>query len=732
MAVLVAAYVVGLIVDSDGFSPLVDGWLGVASVCASAVVCCVAVFRARSRRLEVLLAAAAVTSYALGNTYYYVTVGVQGSILFPNWADAGYLGCYVLMLSALVVSARRHLRGWAAAVWLDGAVGSLGAASVMAALLSPVLTSVASAPLSWATVVAVAYPAMNIALVAAVAGIAALLGWGGSQRWSLLLAGLSVHATVNLIYALQLLEEEYVIGTLLDAGWPIGLALMAVWVDNAARRNLSSTHSPDGVRALAVPALATGAGLSLLLLASQAQLSMLAVGLAGVTMVVAAARTQHAFRLLVRLAELRRQATTDDLTGLPNRRAMYTGMTAQLVAGADEHQALLLLDLDSFKEVNDSLGHHVGDRLLIKVGACLSEHLRDGDMLSRLGGDEFAVLLAGTDQRQAEAVAVKLRTALAEPLAVDDIAIQTDASVGIALFPEHGSEVSTLLRRADIAMYKAKNARTGHHVYEFSDDGHGPSDREELRVALDSAELVLHYQPKVDLGTGDVHGVEALIRWDHPTRGLIYPDKFLGLVQDAGLMPKMTQLVLEMALDQAATWRGQGQHLSVAVNLSAASLIDPGLPKLISQLLEIRSVPPSALQVEITEESLLGDRVRVRSVLDQLRATGIRIAVDDFGTGYSSLAYLRDLPLDELKLDRSFIAPMADDARAAALVVSTIALAHSLGLRMVAEGVEHEVTYTELARNGCDEAQGFYISRAVPAAELDHWLARRRRATELI
>jgi EAL domain-containing protein (putative c-di-GMP-specific phosphodiesterase class I) len=195
---------------------------------------------------------------------------------------------------------------------------------------------------------------------------------------------------------------------------------------------------------------------------------------------------------------------------------------------------------------------------------------------------------------------------------------------------------------------------------------------------------------------------------------------------DAGLMGKMTQLVLEMALDQAATWREQGLHLSVAVNLSAASLIDPGLPRLIGELLASKSVPPSALQVEITEESLLGDRIRVRSVLTTLRATGVRVAVDDFGTGYSSLAYLRDLPLDELKLDRSFIAPMADDARAAALVASTIALAHSLGLRMVAEGVEHEIAYTELARNGCDEAQGHYMCRPVPAAELEHWLALRR------
>ena len=729
MVLLVGAYVVGLILHGDGFSPLIDGWLGICSVCAPALVCCVAAIRTGPQRMEITLAAAALTFYAVGNTYYYLAVALQGSVPFPSLADVGYLGFFALMLSALAVSTRRDLRGLASAVWLDGALGSLGAACVLAALLGPVFISVASAPLSLATVLALAYPVLNILLVAAVGGFAALLERDRNQRWSLLIAGLAVVASTNVIYALQLLNGDYVVGTLLDAGWPIGLALVAVWVDYAARTDASSTRSPDPVTALAVPAFATVGGLGVLLVASRVDVSALAVGLAGVTLVMAAFRAQHALGQLLRMGELRRQATTDDLTGLPNRRAMYTGVNARLAADeAGEAQALLLLDLDRFKEVNDSLGHHVGDRLLAKVGARLCEHLHDEDLFCRLGGDEFAVLVARADREQAEAVAVKLRTALAEPLDLDDITIQTDASIGIALFPEHGRDMSTLLRRADIAMYKAKAARDGHHVYEFAEDNHG--DRllrvEELRSALDEPQLGLYYQPKVDLRTGEVHGVEALVRWDHPTRGLVYPDEFLGLMQDAGLMARMTQLVLETALNQAAAWRAQGERFSVAVNLSVGSLIDPGLPKLVNRLLADRSVPPSALTLEITEESLMGDRIRARSILAQLRATGVRISVDDFGTGYSSLAYLRDLPLDELKLDRSFIAPMADDAHAAALVASTIALTHSLGLRMVAEGVEHEATYTELARLGCDEAQGHYICRPVPAAELDHWLTIRR------
>jgi diguanylate cyclase len=240
----------------------------------------------------------------------------------------------------------------------------------------------------------------------------------------------------------------------------------------------------------------------------------------------------------------------------------------------------------------------------------------------------------------------------------------------------------------------------------------------------------MHYQPKIDLDTGDVHGVEALVRWDHPTRGLLYPGDFLALVEEAGLMRQMTRVVLTLALDQAAVWQAQGLDLTVAVNLSASSLVDVGLPDQVVAMLAARGIPPRSLQLEITEELLMADRERARSILTRLRDSGVQISIDDFGTGYSSLSYLRDLPIDELKLDRSFVFPMVDDARAAALVASTIGLAHSLGLRIVAEGVETAVAYAELARLGCDQAQGYFMSRPVPAAELEYWLSNRRAGDE--
>jgi len=432
-------------------------------------------------------------------------------------------------------------------------------------------------------------------------------------------------------------------------------------------------------------------------------------------------------------------AAHDSLTGLVNRRGLYTDGQSRLAKAPGRRRALLLLDLDKFKEVNDSLGHHAGDQLLVEVGARLRGQLRGGDLLARLGGDEFAILLEDAGYEEAASIAETLRAKLAVPFttpagssAKGKITLHSSVSIGIARFPDDGPDLSSLLRKADIAMYRAKISGEGHHVYSGTDDADGATrlrTMDELRTAMTTDQFVLHYQPKVDLQTGEVRSVEALVRWQHPTRGLLYPGSFIALVEVSGLMRAMTQLVLEIALDQAALWQAQRQDLTIAVNLSASSLVDAGLPDEVFAMLDARGVPPGALQLEITEDFLMADHDRARSILTQLRDGGVQISIDDYGTGYSSLSRLRELPIDELKLDQSFVLPMADDARAAALVASTIDLAHSLGLRMVAEGVETEVAYTELKRLGCDQAQGFLLSRPVPATTLEHWL-RNRHAVE--
>jgi|SRR5665647_415355 len=504
MGLLLVAYIGGLALrglgwspaDDPWFGPVVDDWLGLLVDWVPAAVCWLAFSRVGFRRKEVMLAAAALTSYAAADTYYTWLLAGVGSVPFPSLADVGYLLDPLLILAALAVAVRHHSGGLASLVWLDCAVGSLGAASVLAVILSPVLASALTGSLSLATAVAVAYPMTDVLLVATVAGIAALRGMRMGRRWAVLVVGLITSAAADVVYALQVTADTYVVGTLLDAGWPIGLALIAMWVDGTAQGDVSTARGrrpATGMAALAVSSVATVAGLGVLVVGTRVHLSTLAVALAGVTLLAAAARSLLAFRLLARMADLRRQAAaTDELTGLPNRRALYAEGKARLVESQSGRQALLMLDLDKFKDVNDSLGHHIGDLLLVEVGARLREHLRAGDVLARLGGDEFAVLLEDAGHDQATDVAVRLRAALAEPFALEDITLQTSASVGIALFPDHGLDLSALLRKADIAMYKAKTSSNGHHVYSSADDTDGatvPSD------ASPSAEDVLESIP---------------------------------------------------------------------------------------------------------------------------------------------------------------------------------------------------------------------------------------------
>jgi diguanylate cyclase (GGDEF)-like protein len=718
--VTLLAYAVGLLFHGKGFDPIIDGWLGISADAFPAVVAWLAVSGSGVRRREVTCLAGALTAFAVGDSFYIIAVGNGLALPFPSPADAAYLTFYPLIVAAIALGVRRELRGVSAFVWLDSALGGLGGAAVLAVLLGPVFEDLPGGV--FAETVAFAYPMFDLLLFATVVGVSAIHGWRLRTSWFWPLAGLAMITTADLVYTLRIAHDRYAMGTLLDAIWPLGLALLAGWAHFPVARE--RVRRP----VLAMPVLATGAGVIVLAMASRTHVTSIAVILAIVTLAAVAGRTQLAFGQLRRLADLRRQATTDDLTGLPNRRALYAAVSDQLNGGPRPH-ALLLLDLDRFKEVNDSLGHHIGDQLLVQVAERLRAELRPQDVLARLGGDEFAVLLVEAEQTHAVEIAARLQGSLADPVTLAGIAVHTGVSIGIVLSPDHGSDISGLLRRADMAMYKAKTTRSGHQVYAGTDDA-GGAERlrtiHELRTALTESQFVLHYQPKLDLRTSDVRGIEALVRWNHPRRGLLQPDSFLELIEECGLMPALTRYVLDMALRQAAVWQAQGRPLSIAVNVSAGSLLDSSLPAYVAGQLTARGVAAANLQLEITEETLMSDRNRARVILTALRELGVQISIDDFGTGYSSLAYLRDLPIDELKLDRSFVSPMNTDLRANALVGSTIGLAHSLGLRMVAEGVEDSATYEELRQLGCDEVQGYYISRPIPADELDRWLGDRR------
>jgi diguanylate cyclase (GGDEF)-like protein len=430
------------------------------------------------------------------------------------------------------------------------------------------------------------------------------------------------------------------------------------------------------------------------------------------------------------------QAVHDALTGLPNR-SLFRHQIEQVVnAGrrADRTAAVMLIDLDHFKEINDTLGHHAGDRLLQEVSERLRASLYEQDMVARLGGDEFGVLLADmAGHEEASAVAQHLLTQLREPFSIEGLTLEVDASIGIACAPEHGSAVEQLIQRADIAMYAAKEGGRGHLLFEPQLDRYSPrrlSLAGALRSAIADGEIVLFFQPKAELTTGQIIGVEALARWQHPRLGLIGPSEFVPIAEQTGLIGPLTSHVLEEALRQLAEWGEQGEELSVAVNLSARSFLDAQLAVEIPRLLERTGVDAERLELEITESMLMLDPARAKATLERLSGIGLSLSVDDFGTGYSSLANLKRLPVDVIKIDKSFVIDMPHDASDAAIVRSTIDLAHNLGLKVVAEGVESHEAWRRLEELGCDLAQGFHVSRPLPADAMTRLLAERRAQAE--
>jgi diguanylate cyclase (GGDEF)-like protein len=429
-------------------------------------------------------------------------------------------------------------------------------------------------------------------------------------------------------------------------------------------------------------------------------------------------------------AEIAHRALHDPLTGLPNRTLLNDRIEQALRADLREgtRTGLLLLDLDRFKQINDTFGHHHGDEVLIQVGPRLAGVLRDVDTVARLAGDEFVVLLPDIDSiGDATTVAAKLRAALERPFHVEGIDLDVEVSVGVVLSGDHGTDAPTLMRRADIAMYAAKTQNLGVCVYNPAVDRHSPAKFAlfgDLRRALERGELILHYQPQVAISTGEVVGVEALVRWQHPERGLVFPDEFIPFTEYTGLIGPLTRHVLNTALAQARVWSDLGRPLPIAVNLSARNLLDEGLPDLVAELLAAHGVHAGLLELEVTESAIMTEPARAQRLLQQLSALGIRISIDDFGAGYTSLGQLKNLPINELKIDRSFVMTMIEDPGNALIVRSVIELGHNLGFTLVAEGVETEQALTALAGFGCDVAQGYHLSRPISAAAFDEWCAR--------
>jgi diguanylate cyclase (GGDEF)-like protein/PAS domain S-box-containing protein len=452
-------------------------------------------------------------------------------------------------------------------------------------------------------------------------------------------------------------------------------------------------------------------------------------------------RTQHA---------LEYQALHDPLTGLPNRTLLFDRLE-QAIRAADRDRSavgLLLIDLDRFKEINDTFGHHLGDALLHELGPRLNELLRkvdtvsrlvreeDGDVaVARLGGDEFAVLLPHTSRLGAIVAAERILKTFGQPFSIQGQSLEVGASIGIALYPEHGPDAETLLQHADVAMYDAKRGRSGYSVYESGKDPYTHGRLRligELRRAIEGDELELYYQPKADLMSGRIIGVEALVRWQHPVEGFIPPIQIVELAEHSGLMKPLSTWVLGTAIRQCRVWQDAGLDLPVAVNLSARSLHDQQLVELITRLLRTSNVRPAKLGLEITESAVMVDPERALAIVSRLHDMGIIISIDDFGTGYSSLAYLKHLPVTEVKIDKSFVFHLLENENDYRIVRGTISLAHDLGLSTVAEGIETQEAWLRLFELGCDFAQGFYLSQPLPVAEITRWLQQRREPVDSV
>ena len=676
---------------------------------------------------------------AAGNAWFSLLLTPEQQQQLPTVADALYLAWYPFAYLAVLALIRERVGRPPAGQTLDGLVAGLAAAAVAVATvvgsaLAPSGDDVAE------LLTGLAYPVSDLLLLLLLVVGGVLLGGRGDRGTVVLAFGVATTAVGDLTFLVQVAHGSYVEGGWGDLLFPVGVAAVAVAslspsrpqpAPPAGRRTVHALPLVFGLVCAVVAGLQQGR-LVAWQAAVPADLGLLAaLGRAALT--VRELRTAEARER----AELDRLAHTDELTGLPNRRALLEECLRRL-AVADRHVCVLLVDIDRFKEVNDSLGHSAGDALLTAFAERASAVLPAEAYLARLGGDEFAVLAPG-DASAGEVVAYALRGTLEVPVALGGVAVHVAASIGVAdsttLRTRDERAASALLRLADVAMYRAKRQRRG-GVARYEPEAEPALDRlhltEQLRAALRGDDpavngtLLVDVQPQLCLADGRVVGAEALVRWRHPGEGLLAPAAFLPLADNAGLLPSLADVVLDAALGACRMWWDAGHEVPVAVNVTVGDVLDPGFVERVVAVLGRHGLAPHALTVELTEETLLVDPPRAREVLSALRSLGVGVSIDDYGSGFSSLAYLRELPADELKLDRAFVADLARQlsptSRAAAIVRTTADLARSLGLRLVAEGVEDADTLALLGRLGCDVGQGYGIARPMPPGRFLTWL----------
>jgi diguanylate cyclase (GGDEF)-like protein len=690
--------------------------------------------RVSPRRLPFLLLAGGIAMYLAGNVVWSLWIARSPHPPIPSIADAMWLSLYPLASAPLIAHLTARYSRPPLGVVLDGLLAGAGLTAVGAALsLSPVLHGLSHSVLANAT--ELAYPAGDLLIAGLTLGIIAVRGWQVDRALGSYAVGFLLCAVADFLYA------QEVAGGATSPHRPANLfyvlSVSAIAVSAWQQVPMREQRRASNLSVLLVPSGFTLTALGLLVWDRLAGLNIVAFWLAALTMLIAVGRLMVAFREAAGLSEARRLAATDELTDLANRRhflaAVQAGVgglavgTRRPAAGGEsqaaepERLAVLLLDLDNFKQLNDTLGHHAGDELLRRVGPRLRDALRTDDLIARLGGDEFAVLLCPAPQEAGIAqVAERILGSLRTPFSVQGLALRVTGSVGIAVSGPHPVDAETLMQNADVAMYQAKRNRDGYEFYARERDTNSRGDLAmgaDLARAIKARELEVWFQPKADAEDRGLLGAEALVRWRRDGR-MVPPMTLVATAERSGLARPLTRLVLEAALTQLAGWRARGLEVDVAVNTTVADLLDERFPDEVTALLADAGVPAEALVLEITETSVLADPVRIGGVLERLRALGVRLSLDDFGTGYSSLAHLRNLTVDELKIDRSFVSRMVKSDADAAIVYAMVALGHTLGIHVVAEGVEDEATLIALQGLGADVIQGYLISPPVTAPEM--------------
>jgi diguanylate cyclase (GGDEF)-like protein len=671
---------------------------------------------ARGRRRPLFVLMVSVIFWAAGS----VVLGASTKpdiTTFPAPGEWLFLVSYVGMAGYLILDTA-HRPSTALATWLEAIVVCGGTACLSGTLLvTPVAGAFGQDGL--ALLLALLYPLIDLALALLVVGQVALRARGGIKQAGALIVGFLIFAWADTTFVANLSKGTYSFSVINDLAYGAAFALI---VGAAVRSRLVATNKlPRRPGPTVMVCAAATAILVLTLRPSDGVGTYLAVP-AVVTLLGAGGRLVLALREANGAAEAFALSRTDDLTLLPNRRAVLARLDDTLAM--PRPLALMMLDLDGFKDVNDTLGHAAGDTVLQLVAHRMREVLPPEVVVARLGGDEFAVIVFDEDELLLMETAQQILDTVRQPLLIDGIELATNASIGITLRSSSDAGSTDLLRRADVAMYQSKLTRSGALLYDAHRDDFSRQKlklAEDLRKGILDGQLVLWYQPQIDAATQRLCGLEALVRWQHPEQGLLPPAVFLPAARRAGLMLQLSEAVGRMAVNDLARWNKSGLDIRVALNCAPPELLSGMFLPRLFEAVKRSGLSPESLVIEVTEDSFLADPERARTILDDIRQQGLQVAIDDYGTGFSSLSYLRDLPVHELKMDRSFIAALRTDPRSRMIVSSTFQMAHALGLRMVAEGVEDAATAADLVAMGVDVLQGYHLARPMPAAEIEPW-----------